>query len=144
LCDYETPLHLSASVAARSGIADYLRFHSDAVLVADPGAASFALVDLAHDRLSLAGYHQGTPEYPDRSTTIIALSPSLTDGPRLRFAGPGIARTADVAIAGLPDDFTDQWLANRARFPLGVDLIFAAHGQVVGLPRSARLIEEAR
>jgi alpha-D-ribose 1-methylphosphonate 5-triphosphate synthase subunit PhnH len=144
LCDYETTLHLSPALSMQAGIADYIRFHTDAVIVADPGAAAFAVVDLAEDRLSLAAYAQGNPEYPDRSTTIIALAASLEAGEPLAFSGPGIERTAELRIVGLPEDFADQWRANRARFPLGVDLLFATDTEVVGLPRSARLIGEAR
>jgi hypothetical protein len=72
LCDFETPLYLSPHLAALPGVAAFLRFHSGVPLVAEPSRATFALLDLAHDRLDLGSFAQGTPEYPDRSTTIIA------------------------------------------------------------------------
>jgi alpha-D-ribose 1-methylphosphonate 5-triphosphate synthase subunit PhnH len=142
LCDYETPLYLGRSIEALPSAPSYLRFHSDAMLVTDPAMAAFAVIDLVQDGLDLAVFAQGTPEYPDRSTTVIALTPSLTDGPALTFTGPGIASTATLRVAGLPADFAQQWNANRAAFPLGVDMIFATSDAVVGLPRSARLSKD--
>jgi alpha-D-ribose 1-methylphosphonate 5-triphosphate synthase subunit PhnH len=106
--------------------------------------AAFAVIDLVNDGLDLAAFAQGTPEYPDRSTTVIALSPSLTDGPALTFTGPGIATTATLQVAGLPAGFAQQWNANRATFPLGVDILFATSDAIVGLPRSARLSKDER
>jgi alpha-D-ribose 1-methylphosphonate 5-triphosphate synthase subunit PhnH len=144
LCDYETSLFLAPSVSARSGVGNYFRFHTDAMQVAEPAVAAFALVDLAHDHLDLSAFAQGTPEYPDRSTTVIAVVASLADGPTLTLSGPGIAGTAELRIAGLPGDFVDQWRANRAVFPLGVDLIFATSDAIVGLPRSTRIVEDLR
>jgi alpha-D-ribose 1-methylphosphonate 5-triphosphate synthase subunit PhnH len=140
LCDHETSLHLAPSIEDRAGAADYLRFHTDASLVADASAAAFAIVDLARDPLDLAGFAQGTPEYPDRSTTVIAMVESLAEGAPLVIAGPGIARTAELRISGLPADFQAQWAANGARFPLGVDILFATADAIVGLPRTARIL----
>jgi len=142
LCDYETPLYLGPSIEALPSAPSYLRFHSDAMLVTDPAMAAFAVIDLLHDGVDLSVFAQGTPEYPDRSTTVIALAPGLTDGPALTFTGPGIASTATLRVAGLPADFAQQWNANRAAFPLGVDMIFATSDAVVGLPRSARLSKD--
>jgi alpha-D-ribose 1-methylphosphonate 5-triphosphate synthase subunit PhnH len=142
LCDYETPLFLAPALADKAGIADYLRFHTDAMLVAEPAGAAFALVDLSFNIFDLSVFAQGTPEYPDRSATVIAMTSSLTKGPALQLTGPGIDRQASLHIAGLPDDFSDQWRINRARFPLGVDIVFAAADSIVGLPRSARIVGE--
>lgn len=142
LCDYETPLFLAPSVASTPGIADYLRFHTDATLVTEPSAAAFALVDLAQDNLDVSAFAQGTAEYPDRSTTIIAMVSSLTDGSSITFSGPGIAGAAQLRVAGLPSGFADQWRANRAGFPLGVDVIFATSDTIVALPRSSRIVAE--
>ncbi len=144
LCDFDTPLHLSPALAAEPRISDYIRFHTGAAVVLDPKAAAFAVIDLARDRLTLAAYAQGDPEYPDRSTTIIALVPSLGSGEPLAFSGPGIERTAELRVAALPEDFAEQWRGNRAGFPLGVDLFFATDREIAGLPRSARLIGEPR
>ena len=143
LCDYETPLHLSPSVAAKPGVAEFLRFHTDAPLVQDPARSAFALIDLRVDALDLAGFAQGTPEYPDRSTTVIALCDSVEAGAPVLLAGPGIAGTSAICPAPWPEGFAAQWAVNRAAFPLGVDILFAAGDRVVALPRSARLVGEA-
>ena len=39
----------------------------------------------------------------------------------------------------LPKMFIDQWIANRAAFPRGVDLIFAGKGALAALPRTTRI-----
>jgi alpha-D-ribose 1-methylphosphonate 5-triphosphate synthase subunit PhnH len=144
LIDFETPYWLSPSLGQAAGLAEWLGFHTGAARVTDPAKASFALVDLMHDSLSLAAFHPGEAAYPDRSATIIALAPSLAGGQALAFSGPGIRSVAALTIPGLPADFPAQWAANRAAFPLGIDLVFAAGPDLVALPRSARLIGEAR
>lgn len=143
LCDFETPLWLSAHLSTLPGAAEFLRFHTGAPLVPEPSRAAFAVVDLRHDALDLASFAQGTAEYPDRSATIIALCDSLEDGPALTITGPGIATVSELRVSPSPADLPAQWSANRARFPLGVDIVFASHGHVVGLPRSARILGEA-
>jgi alpha-D-ribose 1-methylphosphonate 5-triphosphate synthase subunit PhnH len=75
---------------------------------------------------------------------VIALANSVSTGGRLSIAGPGVASVAELAVTGLPADFTAQWAANRAAFPLGVDILFADAHSLVGLPRSARIIAEGR
>ena len=141
LCDQETKLWLSPCLRAVAG--SYLRFHTDAPLTEQPDQAAFALLDLAKDTMKLSDFAQGVPDYPDRSTTIIVQAPSLTTGAPLIASGPGIEVAAELNIAGLPADFEAQWAANRAGFPLGVDLVFASGHQLVALPRSARLVSGA-
>ena len=143
LCDFETMLYLSPYIAGLPGVAEFVRFHTGAPLVSEPSRAAYAVVDLRHDDLEPGSFAQGTAEYPDRSTTIIALCDNLESGTALAIAGPGIARVSALKVSHLPADFSAQWNANRARFPLGVDIIFAAPGQIVGLPRSTRVVGEA-
>jgi alpha-D-ribose 1-methylphosphonate 5-triphosphate synthase subunit PhnH len=140
LCDFETPLFLAPSIRRDTRAVDYLQFHSGAPLVAEAAMAAFALIDLSSDVLNLAAFAQGTPEYPDGSTTIIAITTSLTTGLPLTLAGPGIATTAEMRLAALPGDFAAQWHVNRAAFPLGVDILFATADSIMGLPRSTRII----
>ena len=143
LCDFETPLYLSPSIAATPGVAEFLRFHTDAPVVREPAHAAFALIDLRANALDLSAYAQGTAEYPDRSTTLIVLCDSVEAGASMSLAGPGIAGMSEICVAPLPEGFAVQWAANRAAFPLGVDILFAAGDRVVALPRSIRLIERA-
>ncbi len=95
LADFETPLWIAPSLLA-GGIASYLKFHTGAPLAASPDKAAFALIDAAADALRLADFAQGTQEYPDRSTTIVVQLSSLSNGPLLRLAGPGIPRGNDA------------------------------------------------
>jgi alpha-D-ribose 1-methylphosphonate 5-triphosphate synthase subunit PhnH len=142
LADYETPLWISPAFAA-SEVAAWLKFHTGAPSAALPKTAAFALVDLARDALDLAGFAAGTAEYPDRSTTVIAQVASLSSAGPLRLSGPGVHGEARFGFAPCPEAFFAQWSANRAGFPLGVDLIFAAGTRLAALPRSTRLRGDA-
>jgi alpha-D-ribose 1-methylphosphonate 5-triphosphate synthase subunit PhnH len=55
--------------------------------------------------------------------------------------GPGIQTTSTLLAAPLPANFVEQWEANRARFPRGVDLILAAPGALACLPRTVKIRE---
>jgi len=59
----------------------------------------------------------------------------------LTITGPGIKHTETLAIPGITEDFITQWALNRELFPCGVDVLFAVAGQVVGLPRTTRILE---
>jgi len=158
LLDFEVGYHLAPSLVApglaapslvapalteAGDVEAFFRFHTGAK-TGGAREAAFAFVDLERDSLRLSDYAQGTPEYPDRSTTIIALASSMTTDRALRITGPGIRHEAALTIAGLPTDFDRQWSLNRGQFPLGVDLIFALPDGLVGLPRSTRIIGETR
>jgi|SRR5271166_5538211 len=139
LADFETPLWIARSLLGNDEIASYLKFHTGAPLTAAPDKAAFALIDPALDEMRLADFAQGTPDYPDRSTTIVVQLRSLSQGPRLTLVGPGVRGAATLAAEPLPDDFVVQWRENHAAFPLGVDLILASSAEVAALPRSVRL-----
>ena len=66
------------------------------------------------------------------------------EGTPLTLTGPGVNGKANLGAKPLPHDFLVQWAANRARFPLGVDLILASEAELVGLPRSIVISGEAR
>ncbi len=136
LCDFETSLWVAPELSAAS---DWLRFETDARLVAHPLEAAFSLVTA--QALDLAQFPAGDPAYPDRGATIIVQCPALAGGPEHMLAGPGIAATRRFAVAGLPDGFAAQAKANQALFPLGVDLIFVSGDALTALPRSTRMLE---
>jgi len=141
LCDHDSPLWLDATLRASPSVADWLRFHTGAPIVAAPAEAMLALVADAAAVPPLAEFAMGTDEYPDRSTTLILGVATLDAGVRLTLRGPGIKDTASFAPSPLPPDFMAQWADNRAKFPRGVDVIFVANGRVAGLPRSTRIGE---
>ena len=140
LSDHDTPIWLSPAFATEA-VRGFVGFHTGAPVVADPQKANFAFVARGDDLPELASCNPGTQEYPDRSTTIVIELPSLTGGAKLVLRGPGIADTAVIAPQGLPQDFVAQWSDNRELFPRGIDLLLVAGGEVIGLPRSTRIVE---
>lgn len=137
--DFEVRYWLSPAFAAQESVGHYLTFHTGAKRVEQPEAADFALVDLRADGLTLTAFNQGNAEYPDQSTTILALVEALEGGAVHTLTGPGIAGTITLAIPNLPADFAAQRAANRAQFPLGVDLVFVGGAKLIGLPRTTIL-----
>ena len=84
----------------------------------------------------LSSYPVGTPEYPDRSATLIVECAELAPtGATLR--GPGIRSQASLS---LPD--IEAFQSNHALFPLGLDFILTGGKQVAALPRSTTVTEE--
>ena len=140
LADYETPLWLDATFAAAPKAAEWIRFHTGAPIVSDPAAAAFALVGDARALPDLARFAQGTSEYPDRSTTVIAQIDAFT-GDAITLKGPGIRTMQTLAATPLPADFAARMTDNRARFPRGVDLVFVAGHDIAALPRSVTIGE---
>jgi alpha-D-ribose 1-methylphosphonate 5-triphosphate synthase subunit PhnH len=136
LFDHDTPIWLGAPFASSEAIASWLRFNTGCPIVADQGQSAFALVGDLAALPPLESFALGTPDYPDRSTTVILQVPSLTDGEALTLSGPGIRGTATLRPAGLPQDFMAQLAANRALFPLGVDLLLVAGNDIAALPRT--------
>lgn len=130
LCDAETPLFLAGAHDCAS-LRDWVAFHIGAPLVG-PDRAMFALGSW-QALLPLSDYPQGTADYPDRSATLIVEMDALRpDGARL--TGPGIR---DAAALSLPDPAAHA--ANRALFPLGLDMFFAAGDRLAALPRTTQV-----
>ena len=130
LCDGTTPVHLGASLDQPT-LRDWITFHTGAPLVAAPDAR-FAVGTWA-DLTPVSRFAIGTPDYPDRSATLIVELPELaTVGARL--SGPGIA---DHASLSLPE--TAAFRANRALFPQGFDTYLTCGTRLAGLPRSTIL-----
>ncbi|MCB8837790.1 phosphonate C-P lyase system protein PhnH [Aurantimonas sp. VKM B-3413] len=141
LADADTPVFLDGAAAA-GPMGAWLGFHTGAPIVAEPEKARYALIAEPAAMPDLAAFSLGTDAYPDRSTTLILCLPDLAGGPVLRLTGPGLETEAKIAPSGLPNRFLADWHANRKKFPRGVDVILAAGGTVLALPRTTR-IEEA-
>ena len=140
LCDYETPIWLDAALAAAPEVVNYLRFHTGAAIVADPAAARFALIADAADMPDFAVFPEGSPEFPDTSATLVVqVAGFASEG--FTLEGPGIKGRTGFSAAPLPADFAARMAENRRGFPLGVDLILAGPGGVLGLPRSVAVRE---
>lgn len=141
LLDYETPFWLDAPLSATADVADFLRFHTGAPLVADPADARFAFIADPALLPPLESFAPGEPDYPDRSTTVVMGTASFSTAP-FTLHGPGIKDRVGFGAAPLPADFAERLTANRALFPLGLDFILTAPGAVAGLPRSTRIVSE--
>ncbi|KKB83662.1 hypothetical protein VW29_13195 [Devosia limi DSM 17137] len=141
LADHDTSIWLDDALRGDAAVLEFLSFHTGAPVVRAPGAAVFAGASSASQLPAFAQFNLGTQEYPDRSTTIVLAVPALSGGETLITRGPGIKGHGHINPVGLPKDFVVQWADNRELFPRGIDLLLAADGQVMGLPRSTRISE---
>ncbi len=137
LADFETKVWSDAGVDVSA--AQFLRFHTGARLIDEPALADFAVITNARNAPALDAYPNGTPDYPDRSATLIVQVEDF--GADWRLTGPGIDGETRFSAAPLPEEFVAQWRDNHARFPQGVDIIFAGSGQIAALPRSMEIVE---
>jgi len=136
LADFETTVWTDTD---SSDASQFLRFHTGARLIDDPALADFALITDPAGAPALSTFAQGTSDYPDRSATLIMQVEGF--GADWRLTGPGINGQTRFSAAPLPEDFLSQWRDNHARFPCGVDVIFAGRGQIAALPRSTEIVE---
>lgn len=134
LCDPETPLYLAGALD-RADLRQWLGFHTGAPLVG-AAEAMFAVGPWA-DLMPLDRYAIGTPDYPDRSATLIVEMPALTTAGAV-LTGPGIRERATL---GLPDGAA--MARNAALFPLGLDFYLCTGDRLAALPRSTRIEEVA-
>ena len=138
LCDHDTPVWLSNSLA-RSSLPEWLGFHTGAPVISDRLEAQFAFIEAGMALSSFSQFGIGTQEYPDRSTTIVLEVQSLEGGKELALSGPGIKDVTMIGPVGLPDALLRIWNDNRALFPRGVDLILTADRQFLCLPRTTKI-----
>lgn len=133
LFDADTRIWLDPAIMS-GAVPDYLRFHCG-VPFAAAADARFAMVAAPAAMPILADFDIGEDRYPDRAATLVIQLPSLIAGPETTWIGPGIDGAVTVRLAGLPPAFWRQWADNHALYPLGVDVVFASGGTLVGLPR---------
>ncbi|UWQ90358.1 phosphonate C-P lyase system protein PhnH [Rhodobacteraceae bacterium M382] len=131
LCDQDTRLFLADGFDTPD-IRNWVAFHIGAPIV-EPDSAQFAVGRWSGLPLPLLPI--GTPEYPDRSATVIVEVEHLNQQ-GARLTGPGIREAANLS---LPE--TAAFVANRALFPLGLDFYFTAGSSLAALPRSTRVEE---
>lgn len=130
LCDATTPVHLAGAHDCKV-VGDWIIFHTGARLV---GAqqASFAIGSWPALQ-PVDRFATGTPDYPDRSATLIVEMPELTAA-GAQLTGPGIQH--QVALS-LPE--TAAFQANHALFPMGFDCFLTCGTRLAALPRSTRV-----
>ncbi|TBU93940.1 phosphonate C-P lyase system protein PhnH [Phytopseudomonas dryadis] len=137
--DGDTPLWLAPRFDT-PGIRANLAFHCGCPIVVEREAALFALLD-AEESHDLSAFDNGSERYPDQSCTLLIQLDALDGGLPLRWRGPGIKDVRRVELP-LGAAFWQQRLA-RSAFPRGLDAFFAAGQQVIGLPRSTRVLASA-
>jgi alpha-D-ribose 1-methylphosphonate 5-triphosphate synthase subunit PhnH len=140
LFDHDTPVWLDAALSEKLAVADWLRFQTGAPVTADPMEAAFALVSDTANLPPLHLFNPGTPEYPDRSTTLILQVETFAAGSRIALMGPGIRGRQLLQAAPLPGELPAQLTLNRGLFPRGVDLLLVSSDGVAAIPRSVRLM----
>jgi alpha-D-ribose 1-methylphosphonate 5-triphosphate synthase subunit PhnH len=138
LVDGDTTLWLEPT-AGSDETRRYISFHCGAPVVSSPTRAAFAVVGKPDAMPRLHQFAQGEDKYPDRSTTVILQVPSLDQGPRTIWSGPGVNGSVEAHIGGLPDWFWDDWQRNNQTYPLGIDVLFACADAVIGLPRTIKV-----
>lgn len=134
LCDTDTPVFLAAG-ADCDDVRAWLAFHTGAPLVG-PSHCMFAVGGWA-DLMPLNAYPVGTPEYPDRSATLIVESTELSMSGAV-LSGPGIKTQTEFCVPDL-----EAFQRNQALFPLGLDFIFTCGAQLAAVPRSTRAVHHA-
>lgn len=135
LVDYDTPLWLDEATVTPE-VRNYLKFFTGCPLADHPAEAAFAVVSDIHSMPALSEFPQGTPEYPDRSATIIFQTENLSNETGATFTGPGIQSQVTFNAEGLTSKFWSAVDANHAGFPQGVDLIFTSKTAIAACPRS--------
>ena len=125
LADHNTPLHLAGALDCPE-VRYWITFHTAAPITSATDA-SFA-IGTWQDLQPLDRFAIGTPEYPDRSATLIV---TLDEVPAANatLSGPGINGSVNAFCPG----------ARPTAFPLGLDLILATRGRIMGLPRSTKV-----
>ena len=141
LADGDTPIWLPDPTGLDEAAAQWLRFQTGAPITTDPATATFAVLSQGHDAATWTHFALGTPDYPDRSATLLLSVRSLAGGAPLVLTGPGIETARTIAPAGLPAGFLATMAENQSRFPLGFDLVLVCGAEALALPRTTYIRE---
>lgn len=115
-----------------------LQFQTGARIAGTPANAAFVLAAATHAVGLLEACDMGSPEYPDRSATlIIQCEALLAEG--VVLSGPGIQNTQSFGASGVSAAFWHALAARRQHYPRGTDVFFTAPGQIAAIPRSTRI-----
>lgn len=127
LCDPDTPVHLAGPLAC-DAVRTWVAFHTGAPIVR-PSRCMFA-VGAWDDLMPLSAYQIGTPQYPDRSATLIVQAERL-EQTGATLSGPGIKETHALSLPEI-----EAFQQNAGHFPLGLDFIFTNGDCMAALPRT--------
>lgn len=133
LADGDTPVWLDQAASAALA---WIVFHAGAPIVEGSADAAFAVALSMPELGTLA---DGSDEAPEDAATLILQVPALGRGQQFRLSGPGLREPRVLAVEGLPDGFASAWLANRARFPRGIDIVLCSGTTLAALPRTVAM-----
>lgn len=138
LLDLETRVWLQPGLDIE--VKNWLLFHTGCRFTADPKQADFAVIWHLENMPSLSEFRQGTPVYPEDSTTLLIQIETIDQSPLPKnnlsiLKGAGINEEITLPI-NVPDAFWQQWQQNYLSYPLGVDLYLLIGNKVIGLPRT--------
>ena len=136
--DHDTEICLGDGVAGVE-VFDFLKFNCGCPITKSTMLSDFAIVSSLSGLPGLTQFKQGSDEFPERSTTLIAQVPDLEAGAAICLTGPGIETESSLRVAGIPDYFWRERRGQNEIFPRGVDIVFACGDRIVALPRSTRL-----
>jgi alpha-D-ribose 1-methylphosphonate 5-triphosphate synthase subunit PhnH len=124
-------------------VKNWLLFHTGCRFTENTSQADFAVIWDLNNMPDLSQFKQGTPVYPEDSTTLlIMVGRQEMDMPSNNYpilSGAGIDRQITMSI-NLSDSFWQQWQQNHNSYPLGVDVYFFFYRGVIGLPRTSKII----
>ena len=141
LLDLETVVWLQPGLS--KDVRPWLVFHTGCRFTDQPQVADFALIWDIETAPALADFSWGTVEYPEASASLLIQLPGLAEGETVVLQGPGIVQQIEVSLP-LASGFWQQWQAMTTDYPLGIDCWCFAHNQVVGLPRTAKLVSPSK
>ncbi|NER80937.1 MAG: phosphonate C-P lyase system protein PhnH, partial [Leptolyngbya sp. SIO1D8] len=131
LLDLETTVWLQPDTS--EDIRSWLLFHTGCQLTRDPQTADFAVIADITTAPGLNDFYQGSPEYPEASTSLLIQLSALHGGQPVTLQGPGILQTIAVDLP-MPSNFWQQWQSMTTGYPLGLDIWCFDQTQVMGLP----------
>ncbi|MDJ0571661.1 MAG: phosphonate C-P lyase system protein PhnH [Pleurocapsa sp. MO_192.B19] len=138
LFDLETEVWLQPELDEE--VKNWLLFHTGCRFTSDTQQADFAVVWNLDNMPDVSQFKQGTPVYPEDSTTLlIMVGRQEIDMPSNNYpilSGAGIDGQITMGI-NLSDSFWQQWQQNHNSYPLGVDVYFFFYHGVIGLPRTS-------
>lgn len=144
LFDLETEVWLQPGLG--EDIKSWLLFHTGCSFTKDTQQADFAVICNLENMPDLCQFKQGTPVYPEDSTTLLITVDAIDDIrasnhlslQRQTLTGAGINQQITMPIS-LSDTFSQQWQQNHNSYPQGIDIYFFFETQVVGLPRTSNI-----
>ncbi len=142
LFDHDTLIWLDGGMSQQPEVASWLKFHSSAPVVTDHSSCSFALIADGMALPDLDQFSFGTPEYPDRSTTLIVQVESLTEGCEYELRGPGVNGAVVLRANIEPKNLFERLAVNAASFPRGIDVVLVCEDEIVAIPRTTRCAAE--